>query len=82
MIPVTRLNGSTLWVSSDQIEFIEATPDSVISLVSGKRVIASEKPEELIKRIVEFKRRIFTEGPAILVDKQGKESGGPDDVVR
>lgn len=82
MIPVTRLNGSTLWVSSDQIEFIEATPDSVISLVSGKRVIASEKPEELVKRIVEFKRRIFTEGPAILVDKQGKESGGPDDVVR
>lgn len=76
MISITRLNGTTLWVSSDQIEFIEATPDSIISMVSGKRVIARETPEDLVTKIVEFRRRVFDKPPELLVDKQGKEIDG------
>lgn len=76
MISITRLNGTKLWISSDEIEFIEATPDSIISMVSGKRVIARETPEELVTKIVEFRRRVRGKPAELLVDKQGKEIDG------
>lgn len=72
MINVTRLNGKDFWVSADQIEFVEATPDSVISLVSGKKVVVKESPEEILSRLVEF-RRSYCWNPEFIVDKRGKE---------
>jgi flagellar protein FlbD len=38
------------------MEFIEETPDTVISLKSGKKVLVSEKADVVIKRMVEFYR--------------------------
>lgn len=73
MIQVTRLNGMKFWVSADQVEFIEATPDTVLSLLTGKKLVILEKPADVIDRIVAFRQRIFR-GPEILVDKQGKET--------
>lgn len=57
MIEVTRLNGSKLWVSPDQIEFLEATPDTHISMVTGRIVIVKETPQELRELIIAFRRR-------------------------
>jgi flagellar protein FlbD len=81
MISVTRLNGSTFWVSSEQIEFIESTPDTVVTLLSGKKVIIKESAEELIEKIIQYRRQLFA-GPEILVDKRGKESSGREDDDR
>ncbi len=59
MIEVTRINHVPLVLNSDLIEHIEATPDTVISLTNGQKLIVLEAPEELIRRVVAFRRRIF-----------------------
>lgn len=58
MIETTRLDGSTFYVSPHQIEIIEQTPDTVLCLVSGKRIIVEESVEVVIDRIVEYRKRI------------------------
>jgi flagellar protein FlbD len=57
MIKVTRLNSSELVVNCDLIEFVEATPDSMISLVTGKKIMVNESIDEIINRVAEFKRK-------------------------
>ncbi|HEX2937559.1 MAG TPA: flagellar FlbD family protein [Ruminiclostridium sp.] len=56
MIKVTKLNGELFYVNPFEMEFIEETPDTVISLKSGKKVLVSEKAQTVIKRMIEFYR--------------------------
>ena len=58
MIHVTRLNNSSLVLNSDLIEQIEATPDTVISLVNGERFMVRETPDEVVDRVVSFRRSL------------------------
>lgn len=58
MIRLTRLGGQSLYVNSELIEFMEATPDTIIVMTSGKRVIVIEQVADVVKRIVEYRRRI------------------------
>jgi flagellar protein FlbD len=59
MIRVTRLNASPLILNSDLIEHIEATPDTVITLTTGQSVRVRESAEEVMDRILEFRRAIL-----------------------
>ena len=43
MIEVTRLNGTTVLINSDLIETVEETPDTVISLTTGKKFIVKDR---------------------------------------
>lgn len=56
MIKVTRLNGSELVINVDLIEFIEAIPDTIVSLVTGKKIMIKETTDTVIQRVAEFKR--------------------------
>lgn len=56
MIKVTRLNGSELALNCDLIEFVEAAPDTIISLVTGKKIMIKETPDQVIERVAEFRR--------------------------
>ena len=58
MIRVTRLNGREFVVNSDLIKFVEETPDTVITLINGEKVIVTEKLEELVERVVDHGRRL------------------------
>jgi len=58
MIRVTRLNGKQLYVNAEMIQFVEGTPDSVISLTDGTKIIALEPPEILIERILDYQRQV------------------------
>ena len=59
MILVTRINKKTqFYVNEDMIEFIEETPDTILSLNTGKRVVVMETALEVIQRIHEEKIRI------------------------
>lgn len=58
MIEVTRLNDSKLVINADLIEFVEATPDTIISLTTGKKIMVRETPQEIIERVAQFKNRI------------------------
>lgn len=59
MIKVTRLNGSQFYVNEDLIEFIEETPDTVITLSTDKKLVVKESAEELIAFITRYRRNIY-----------------------
>jgi flagellar protein FlbD len=58
MIYVTRLNHKSLVINSDLIEQIEMTPDTVISLTTGEKIMVLESSDELVERVVNFRRSI------------------------
>ena len=57
MISATDLGGSPIYINPDLIEKIELVPDTVLVMVNGHRTVVREKPEEVIARLEEFKRR-------------------------
>ena len=59
MIVVTRLNNTPIIVNSDLIVFIEETPDTIITLLNGEKLVIQEKVAEVIKRVLDFRRSIF-----------------------
>ena len=59
MIRVTRINRVPLVLNSDLIEHVESTPDTVISLTNGQKFMVLESADEVIKRIIGFRRQIL-----------------------
>ena len=59
MIDVTKINGSFLTVNSDLIETVEETPDTVITLTTGKKIIVKESRQQ-VKNLVKSYRRECT----------------------
>ena len=77
MIKVTRLNGQLIVLNADLIEFVEVTPDTVITLTTGQKLVVSETAEEVINKVVEFRRAILagTLGcPAPACDEKPEEA--------
>ncbi len=60
MIRLTRINRLPLVLNSDLIEHMEATPDTIISLTNGQKLVVAETPEEVIERVIQFRRAILT----------------------
>lgn len=58
MITVTRLNGAEMVVNDDLIEFIERTPETVLSMVEGKKVTVKESVDEVLAKIVSFRKSV------------------------
>jgi flagellar protein FlbD len=58
MIRLTRINHVPLVLNADLIEHIEMTPDTVISLVNGQKLVVLESTEEVIRKVIEFRREI------------------------
>ena len=64
MILVHRLGKEReeLVVNVDQIEFVEGHSDTVLSMVNGRKIIISESKEEVIKKVVEYRKSIQVGG--------------------
>ena len=58
MIKVKRLNEKEFVVNSELILYIEETPDTVITLTTGQKVVVTESADEIIEMIVGYKGRI------------------------
>jgi flagellar protein FlbD len=59
MIQLTRLNGHPLAVNSDLVKFVEQAPDTVITLVTGEKIVVRESSEEVLDRVVRFRRSVL-----------------------
>lgn len=59
MILVHRLKGEALFVNADLIETIEAAPDTVLTLVDGRKAVVTETPEQVVARIREYRASIL-----------------------
>ncbi|WP_223066778.1 flagellar FlbD family protein [Paenibacillus caui] len=69
MISVTRINGSPFWINALMIESVEETPDTYITLVTGKRMIVLEKAAEVLKKIQEYYTEIGIHAATIKVQQ-------------
>lgn len=58
MIRVTRLNGSSYILNCELIETIEATPDTVITTINGKKLVVADAVEDIVNRVIEYKAKI------------------------
>ncbi len=65
MIKLTMFNDSDVIVNADLIESVERTPDTLISLTTGKKVMVKESVEDVISKVVNY-RRIVTKSHRIL----------------
>lgn len=59
MIHLTRLNNNPLTVNSDLIKFVEQSPDTVITLLNGEKIIVRESADAVLQRIVQFRRTVL-----------------------
>ena len=62
MIDVTKLNDTKLLVNAELIETVEETPDTVISFVTGKKIIVKESRQEVKNLVILYKREFMTTG--------------------
>ncbi len=58
MIKVTQLNGSEYWLNPHVIEIMEAKPDTILTLGSGKKLVVKESPEKICDEIVEYRQKL------------------------
>jgi flagellar protein FlbD len=58
MITLSRLNGQVVAINPDLITWIEVTPDTTVSLVGGEKIIVREALDDVIARIIGFRRAI------------------------
>jgi flagellar protein FlbD len=56
MVKLTKINGREFVLNSDLIKFIEETPDTIITLRDQDRVIVRESADEVIRRVIDFRR--------------------------
>ncbi|MEN2776576.1 flagellar FlbD family protein [Acetivibrio clariflavus] len=59
MIELTKLNGIKFVLNCELIESLEETPDTVISTTNGKKIVVAENVDEVVKKVIEYKRKIF-----------------------
>ena len=68
---MTRFNKTTLVINAEIIEFLEATPDTVITLTDGKKIVVVEPVDEIIEKIITYRQMINQP----IEDKYKKEIG-------
>ena len=61
MIEITKLNGQKVLINPDLIEFVEETPDTVISFTTGRKIIVKESRQEVKNLVKSYRKDIFAE---------------------
>ncbi len=59
MIELTRLNGTNIIINAEMIEMVEETPDTVITLNTGKKIIVKESRQDVKNLVISYKRSLF-----------------------
>lgn len=60
MIYLTRLNGDVIAINIDLIEIVEETPDTIVTLTTGKKILVKESSQKIIDQIKKFKKSMYT----------------------
>ena len=76
MIQLTRLNHQHLLVNSDLIKFVEESPDTVVTLLTGEKMVVKEKASEVIERVIDFRRSVL-KGIALTWDSSSFHLSAP-----
>jgi flagellar protein FlbD len=71
MIKLTRLNNTRILVNPDLIEHVELNTDTVVTLTNGSSFVVREDSEQILERIVEFKRSLYNSPPTLMSESLG-----------
>ena len=58
MIDVLRLDGKKYWVNPHMIESMESNPDLTLTMLSGKKIVVKNSPEDVIEKIISYRKKI------------------------
>jgi len=72
MITLTRLSGSMFALNSDLIERVDATPDSVVTLVDGTKYVVRESLPEIVAAVREYRGQVVAAGARIAEEGYGE----------
>jgi flagellar protein FlbD len=59
VIQLTHFNGSRFYLNPEVIRTVEATPDTVITLINDQKILVNDKTEEVVKKVIQYKRLIL-----------------------
>ncbi len=59
MIKLTRLNNQEFVTNAELIEFIDSTPETIISLTTGKKIVVKETAAEVVAKVIEYRQKAF-----------------------
>jgi flagellar protein FlbD len=84
MIQLTRINQTPIVLNSDLIEHVEVTPDTVVTLTGGQKFLVLESPQEVIDRVIAFRRSIQAGAPGRETARGagGDLDSGPGEAAR
>jgi flagellar protein FlbD len=71
VIQVTRLNGTHFYINAELIQTVESTPDTIITLINGNIMVVHEPAGEIIERILDYRKRLYSDMPAHRQDEIG-----------
>ena len=66
MIDVLRLDGKIYWVNPHMIESMESNPDLTLTMLSGRKIIVRNSPQEIIQKIIEYRKQIGIDKQEVL----------------
>ena len=78
MILLHRLHGEPLFVNADLIESIEATPDTLLTLVDGRKAMVAEPPEEVADRVIAFRAAVLVAADGLRLQGRPALAAVPD----
>jgi len=58
VIEVTRFDNRRIVINADLIKFVESTPDTIVTLTSGEKILVRETPEIVVGRVIDYGRRL------------------------
>ncbi|MBR1478123.1 MAG: flagellar FlbD family protein [Lachnospiraceae bacterium] len=61
MIEVTKLNGARILINPHLLEVVEETPDTVLTLTTGKKIIVKESRQEIKNLVKSYRKEIFAD---------------------
>ena len=56
MITLTKFGGNAVVINAELIETCETTPDTIVTLINGKKILVQESVEEVVKRVIDYRR--------------------------
>ncbi|MBE5812340.1 MAG: flagellar protein FlbD [Clostridiales bacterium] len=71
MLEVTRLNGQKIVINCDLIEYIDANPDTTITLTTANKFVVKENLEQVIEKIINYKNKVYSQ--SIKINQNTKE---------
>lgn len=65
MITLHKLNGAEVVVNAELIETLEPGPQTVVHLATGNKVLVAEKADEIVSKVVEYRKAVNASGKAV-----------------